>query len=467
VAVFELQGNLFFGTTDQLLADALTQRRHDSDRELRAQGFGNLAAGLVGGAPGSGVSGATLVNLATGGTTRRTGALAGALALLALVLLARVIAWVPVAALAGVLVVVAFRMFDWESLRLWLHPATILDAAVVWGVIGAAAATNLMVAAGVGVGLSILLFLRDQIRGSVVARRGLGDQRRSKTRRRTREAAVLAGHGAEVAVFELQGNLFFGTTDQLLAELEPHLGGEQLVVLDLRRVRSVDLTAARMLVQAETRLAAHGGELILSGVGASAEPERLDELLHQVGLLGSGRHVHAFDDLDDALAWAEDQLLARHLVDARPERALGLAEMEILKGLPPAGLAALERVVEPRAYQAGQALFRGGDEGHELFFVRRGRIRISSPLARGGTVHVATLCRGDFLGDMAFLDGRPRSADATALTEAEVFVLARAALDGVAATEPRLAARFFEELGRGLAARLRAADQEIRGLAEG
>ena len=450
-----------------VMADALTQKRHDSDRELRAQGLGNVAAALCGGAPGSGVSGATLVNLASGGITYRTGALAGAFALLALLILAPVIAWVPVAALAGVLTVVAFRMFDWESLRLWLHPATLLDALVVWGVIGAAAATNLMVAAGVGVGLSILLFLREQVRSSVVARRALGDQRRSKTRRRTREAAVLAEHGAAVAVYELQGNLFFGTADQLLGELEPHLKVRELVVLDLRRVRSVDLTAARMLVQVESRLAAHGGELVLSGVAASPAGERLERMLHQVGLLGTGRNVHAFDDLDGALSWCEDQLLARHLVDPKPERALALGEIDVLKGLPPAALAALEERAERRTFSAGQPLFKRGDEGHEIFFVRRGRIRIATSLARGGTVHVATFCRGDFLGDMAFLDARPRSADAVAATDAEVFVLSRAAIEAVAAADPRLGARFFEELGRALSARLRATDDEIRALQEG
>jgi SulP family sulfate permease len=324
-----------------------------------------------------------------------------------------------------------------------------------------------MVAAGVGVGLSILLFLRDQVRSSVVARQGSGDQRRSKTRRRTREAAVLAEHGAEVVFFELQGSLFFGTTDRLLAELEPHLGAGGVVVLDLRRVRTIDLTAARMLAQAERRLADHGGQLALSGVAACQDAARLGRMLRQVGLLGAGRPVHGFDDLDAALAWAEDQLLARHLRDPAPERALGLAEMEVLKGLPPAGLAALERRAEARGVQAGQALFQHGDRGRELYFVRRGRIRIAASLARGGTVHVATFCRGDFFGDMAFLDGHPRTAQAVAATEAEVFVVTRAAVDEGIAADPRFGALFFEALGRALAARLRTTDEEIRSLQEG
>jgi SulP family sulfate permease len=450
-----------------VLTDTLTQRRHDSNRELRAQGLGNLAAGLAGGAPGSGVSGATLVNLASGGSTRWSSALAGGFALLALLLLDRAIAWLPVAALAGVLVVVAFRMFDWESLALWLHPATLLDAVVVWGVILTAAASNLMVAAAVGVGLSILLFLRDQVRSSVVARQGLGDQRRSKTRRRTRERAVLAEHGAEVAIFELQGNLFFGTADQLLGELEPHLEVRRIVVLDLRRIRSFDLTAARMLAQAETRLAAHGGRLVFSGEAASPRAHRLDRLLRQVGLLGGNRKVESFDDLDEALAWSEDQLLARYLVDPRPERPLGLSEVDVLKGLPPDALGALEQVVEVRRVAAGQAIFRRGDLGAEIYFLRLGRVRIASPLAGGGTGHLATFCRGDFLGDMAFLDGSPRSADAVAVLDTELFVITRASLESATARDPGVRAGFYEELGRALASRLRATDEEIRALQQG
>jgi CRP-like cAMP-binding protein len=99
--------------------------------------------------------------------------------------------------------------------------------------------------------------------------------------------------------------------------------------------------------------------------------------------------------------------------------------------------------------------------------VRRGQIRIAAALERGGSVHIATFCRGDFLGDMAFLDGRPRSADAVAVTDAEAFVITRAALGQAITSDPLFGSRFFEELGRALAARLRATGDVIRGLQEG
>ena len=77
----------------------MTRSRHDSNRELIGQGLGNLASAMIGGIPGSGTMGATLVNISSGGRTRISGVLEGALALIAFLLLGKVIAWVPIAAL--------------------------------------------------------------------------------------------------------------------------------------------------------------------------------------------------------------------------------------------------------------------------------------------------------------------------------------------------------------------------------
>jgi SulP family sulfate permease len=221
-----------------------------------------------------------------------------------------------------------------------------------------------------------------------------------------------------------------------------------------------------MLAQAAAGLAAHGGVLALCGARHSPAGERLGEYLGKVGLLSDADSVRRFDDLDAALAWAEERVLARGRGASGPERALNLAEMEVLAGLAPADLAALERVAEPRSHPAGATLFKRGERGDEMFFVRRGRVRIAAALERGGSLHVATFQRGDFFGDLAFLDAQARSADARAETDVEVYALSRRVLDQAAAAQPALGARLFEGLGRVLAARLRATDEEIRALSE-
>src|SRR6185436_12667448 len=107
-----------------VVVDALTHSRHDSNREIVGQGLANLASAALGGVPGAGTSGATLVNVASGGRTRLSGLACGVFVLLAYLVLGRLVAWAPLAALAGILVVVAARMFDWGSFRLLRRRAT-------------------------------------------------------------------------------------------------------------------------------------------------------------------------------------------------------------------------------------------------------------------------------------------------------------------------------------------------------
>ncbi len=114
-----------------VVLDAMTRTRHDSNRTLVGQGLGNLASAAVGGMAGAGTMGATLVNLSSGGRTRWSGLSAGVLSLLAFLLLGSVLAWVPMGALAGLLMVVGLRMLDRESLHFLASRQTMLDFAVI------------------------------------------------------------------------------------------------------------------------------------------------------------------------------------------------------------------------------------------------------------------------------------------------------------------------------------------------
>jgi len=130
--------------------DALTRSRHNSNQELIGQGLGNLASFLVGGIPGSGTIGPTLVNVTSGGRTPRSGVIEGVFVVLALVFLSRLIAWVPIGALAGILLMVAWRMFDKNMFRLLRYPAGRLDFCVIAGVVLVALTVDLIAASGFG-----------------------------------------------------------------------------------------------------------------------------------------------------------------------------------------------------------------------------------------------------------------------------------------------------------------------------
>src|SRR5262249_32321231 len=100
---------------------------------------------------------------------------------LALLLLGSLIAWIPIAALAGILLVIAYRMLDGQIFRLLFQKSGRLDFAVIAVVIGVALSRDLIAAAGVGIGMAILLFIRDQVRGSVIRRKRYLDEISSKT----------------------------------------------------------------------------------------------------------------------------------------------------------------------------------------------------------------------------------------------------------------------------------------------
>lgn len=446
-----------------VVLDTLTRSRHDSDRELRGQGLGNLVSAALGGAAGAGTMGATLVNVNAGGTTRLSGALAGLFTLLALLAAGPLVAWVPIPALAGILLVVAWRMFDRKSLRLLRRRSTQLDFAVSAAVIVAAVSVGLIAAAGIGIALAALLFLRDLSRGSVVRRKVRGDAVSSRQRRLPEERAALRERGAAAVVCELQGSLFFGTTDQLLSELDADLKTCRFVILDLKRVQSVDFTAAHMLKQIEDRLHERGGRLLLCQLPPSLPTgQDLESYFAEVGLVKPERFVSIFGELDAALEWVEDQILAEAgLTPPASAAPLDLPDMEVFRELDGEQTRGLRAVLREVSVPAGDPVFRRGETGDEVFLIRKGRVRILLPVGGGKEHHVATFGRRDFFGEVAFLDRGARTADAVALTPTELYALSRARFNDLSRSHPALGAMLFARLSRALALRLRSADEEL------
>ena len=443
-----------------VVVESLTRRRHDSNRTLIGQGTGNLISACLGGMPGAGTMGATLVSVESGGRTRLSGMLEGGFVLLAALVLGNWIAWVPVAALAGILIVVAVRMFDWHSFQLLRQKSTVLDFAVIATVIIVAVAVNLIAAAGAGVGLAMLLFIREQIRGSVIRRKTTRSRMSSTQHRPPAEQTLLEQHGAMITVCELQGSLFFGTTDQLRTELTPDLSQCRWLILDLRRVSAMDYTAAHLFAEFETDLAERGGGLLFSRLPVRRD---LREYFAQVGALRHGSGGRKFETLDDALQWAEDRLLD----DLRPagtgdESPLEMAGFDLCREFATdQTLAALESCAVARSYAAGQAIFKAGDTSDELLLIRRGVVRIVLPL--GGTYHnLASFGRGDFFGEIAFLDRGQRSANAIATTAVDIYAISRARFDEMSHAQPVIGVKVFARLARSLSLRLRRADAELR-----
>ncbi|CUW37922.1 Putative sulfate permease and related transporters (modular protein) [Magnetospirillum sp. XM-1] len=448
-----------------VVLDALTRTRHDSNRELMGQGLGNLAAGLAGGVPGAGTMGATLVNMSSGAQTKLSGLVEGVSALIAFALLANLISWVPVASLSGILLVIGLRMIDRHSLNFLKSRDTVMDFVVIAAVVACALSVSLIVASGIGVVLAVLLFIREQVHGSVVRCIATGDQSFSKRVRTQDEMDILAERGGQTAVAELQGSLFFGTTSQLFHALENDLKIRKYLILDMRRVQSVDITAAHMLDQIKDILAERQGVLIFSQMPKHLPSGKdMEKYFDQTGVVRSGQPVRIFGEADEALEWVEDRILAEAELASNEETLLELAEIELFKARKRETLDELEKSMEVRVISAGEKIFSIGDQGDELFLIRKGIVRIMLPLPSGHTRHIATFGRGAFFGEMAFLDGESRSADAMAFTEAHLYVLSRQAFDLFAENHKKVGMNMMERLASILASRLRYTNAELRAL---
>jgi sulfate permease, SulP family len=453
-----------------VVLDAMSGQRTNANRELIAQGTGNLLSAFLGGTPGAGTMGPTLVNLSSGGQTRRAGMISGGLILAAFLFGRPVIALIPTPALAAILIVLGSRMVDRESLQLLKHRATFFDFTVMAAVVVVALAYNLIAAAGVGIALALALFIRDLIRGSVIRRKLHGDQVSSRKHRLTAEKALLVQHGRQTVVCELQGSLFFGTTDQLLTELDEDIRTCRFVILDLRRVQSFDFTAGHVLQVIHKQVKAHDGLLLLCDLPAQLPTGLgLADYLRLLGILADDqRHLRLFDNRDEALEWAEDQILAGVGAPGPAASALpGLREVPLFAGLKsPEAIAALGEIITERSVRAGEVIFRKGDPGSELFIVRRGNVSVNLPLDAGHRYHLTTFTDGHCFGDMAFLDQQPRSADAVAVTDTGLFVLSRARFEVLAKNHPELAVEILRCLCHELATRLRWSNSELRALHE-
>ena len=446
-----------------IILDGITYAHHNPKKELMVQGVGNIAASLFCGIPAAGILTSSVENIRSGGKTPASVIFVGITTLIVVLLFGNYVAWIPLPALAGILIMVAVSLIDFTIFSMLKHRSTVFDFIVILTVVVAAAELDLIKAAGVGIVMTILLFLKEQMGASVIRRKLMGHEVFSKKVRREHEREVLEDKGKLTVIIQLHGQLFFGTTDQLFSKLEPYFAECKFIVLDMHRIQSVDLTAANMLKKILVRVADKEGYLILSSI-----PETLStgqnpkKYLQDFGLL-KHPNIKIFDDLDTTLTWIEDKILLDEQVHSFDvHELLNLQELEFFSGFSNSLLDTISICLEERDYGPGDPIFSSGAKSDEIYFVRKGNVKIVLPLNEGKTFHLQTICTGGIFGEMAFIDTVTRSADALSVDKTHLYVLSREKFNNVTSVYPELAGIFFERLSLIIANRLRQANKELK-----
>jgi sulfate permease, SulP family len=449
--------------------DQATHRRHDGNRELIAQGFANVAAGGFGGIPVSALPSQSLMAWRIGASGRVPTLIACLVQLVVLEFAAHWIAYLPAAALAGVMVVTGFDLFDHWSLRLFANlrredthrPTIAAELAIVAFVTALIVAGYLVSAVVLGIVIAAIVFISRMSR-KVIRHRTTGRLRRSRRRRTEASMQRLRDVGERIVVFELDGPLFFGTADRLASDIEAYAASASFVILDFRRVNAVDATGARILQQVAESLERRGARLLFSAI-APHDPNR--HLLREM-IPSSAASPTWFADLDHALEWCEDRLLAETPGAEGGDDEMPFARVDLCAGLDATEIAELERATTRRQHAKGSLLFRRGDAGDELFVLLKGSvsltIRAGDPAA--GVRRLLTLHAGVTFGEMALLEGKPRSADALFDSDAVTVALSCAAFDRLTREQPHLAYKLLLTLARNLSSHLRDTTEELREL---
>ena len=242
----------------------------------------------------------------------------------------------------------------------------------------------------------------DDARNSIIADYNIGKSA-SRRSRRPHEQRILAAHHQDVRVIELMGTLTFSKVDyisrQLAARPRP-----QFIIFDLRRVAAITRAAGRLLAEGFRELAAFNVTAILSGIKRSS-PE-WQGIGEWVGGISNLRNYHL---LDDAIEWAEDQVVYRHGGEIDSLEMTELSEQALLAGLTAEEIASLASLGAIRTYQPGHKIIAAEEPATSLFFLKSGVVHVILP----NGIRLATLTAGMAFGEMALLEAH-RSADVLA-----------------------------------------------------
>ena len=289
------------GMIESLLCGAsagkMKDEEMDADRELIAQGVGNIVIPLFGGVPATAAIARTSVAIKAGCETRLAGIFHAVFLLLSMFILAPVMSAIPLSALAGVLIVTAWRMNDWENIHFifdhkfksgMMKFAITMVATVVF---------DLTQAIIIGVAFSVILILIKLTDIDITVA--------EIERERLEEVGVhIPKISGKVRIVYLTGAIFFAVIDKLENELYAFEGKTEGLILSMRGVPVIDLSGIQALIELVEEMEANGTEIYLTSV----QPKVLEEM-RRGGLIDLIGEEYVFESAEEAIVVAQEEHL--------------------------------------------------------------------------------------------------------------------------------------------------------------
>ncbi|MCP9282969.1 MULTISPECIES: SulP family inorganic anion transporter [Bacillus] len=271
-----------------MVADNMKGSKHDSNKELVGQGIANMTAPLFGGIPATGAIARTATNIKNGGASPISGVVHGVVVLLILMVFAPYASMIPLAAMAPILMFVAWNMSERKEfiniLKVKNADSLVLVVTFLLTVIG-----DLIIGVTAGLILAFIAFIKKMSQTTNIHTNVAVPQ--------IETAAALEKQTEEkgISMYSIEGPLFFGTTDSLENSILDHVQTKpKTLILLMNKVNYMDTSAEAVLMNISNRLKHHNGKLMI--VGLQSQPK---ELLHRTGLFHHIGKQHFFERTDD------------------------------------------------------------------------------------------------------------------------------------------------------------------------
>ncbi len=228
-----------------VVADGMTGRRHRSNMELIAQGAANIVSPLFGGIPATGAIARTATNIKNGGQTPIAGLVHAITVLLIFIFFGKLAALIPMASLAGILIVVAYNMSEWH-LFIKISRGSKSDTLVLLITFLLTLLVNLTIAIEVGMVLAAFLFMKrmiDTTQVNILSGSLSSDEEEMADPEHPRRNQIPPG----VEIFEINGPFFFGAADKFKDTLLQLKRPPKVLILGMRHVPVIDTTALQAL----------------------------------------------------------------------------------------------------------------------------------------------------------------------------------------------------------------------------
>ena len=265
-----------------VVSDGMIGGNHKSNMELVAQGTANIFSSIFGGIPATGAIARTATNVKNGGRTPIAGMVHAITLLLIMLFVGKWAALIPMATLAGILVVVAYNMSEWESF-LFVLKGNKSDMAVLLTTFFLTVIIDLTVAIEIGMVLAAFLFMRKMIQYSDVSifQNELADTGSGKDVEAIGNFSIPAG----VEVFEITGPLFFGAAHKFKEAMRFIEKPPKILIIRMRRVPIIDATGIKTIEEVYKESKRQGTKIILSEVNSAQVLKQLQDarLLFSIG----------------------------------------------------------------------------------------------------------------------------------------------------------------------------------------